>query len=55
MPNEPFDSAAKSDLLVSSQKSLKVEESQGRKVDLPLILWTPGYATAAVASYSAGD
>jgi uncharacterized protein YybS (DUF2232 family) len=23
--------------------------------DLPPILWTPGYATAALASYSAGE
>jgi hypothetical protein len=32
MPSEHFDSAAKADLLVSSQKSLKIEESQGRNV-----------------------
>jgi hypothetical protein len=56
MPNEPFDSAAKSDLLVSSQKSLKVEESQGRKVvRYRLEPWMQGHTFALDMSVNSSD
>ena len=56
MPSEPFDSAAKTDLLVSSQKSLKVEESQGRKVvRYPLEPWMQGHTFAVDMSVNASE
>ena len=41
-----------SDIYASLKDKLK---SNGQQIDLPPILWTPGYATAAFASNSAGD
>lgn len=44
MPSQHFDSSANTDLLVSSQRSLKIEESQGRKVvHYPLEPWMQGH------------
>ncbi len=36
-------------------ESLFLQTQDQLKVDLPPIPWTPGYATAALASYSAGE
>lgn len=54
MPSEHFDSAANTDLLVGSQRSLKIEESQGKKVvRYPLEPWMQGHTFAVDLSMNA--
>jgi hypothetical protein len=54
MPGEHFDSAANTDLLVGSQRSLKIEESQGKKVvRYPLEPWMQGHTFAVDLSMNA--
>lgn len=56
MPREHFNSAVNTDLLVSSQRSLKIEESQGRKVArYPLEPWMQGHTFAVDMSANASE